>query len=183
MDVRTPEWVIVGKFGRPQGLKGLIRVISFTAPSDNILQYPDWSIQKKGTIWQPVKRLDERVTPQRILTQIDGYTTREAISELTNVEIAVPGQALPPLNAETYYWHELIGMRVIHHTGVSMGIVDSVMETGSNDVLVVIHSPDNVDGHDAQPSKRRLIPYLLDDVIQKINKQSREITVCWDLDF
>jgi 16S rRNA processing protein RimM len=63
-------------------------------------------------------------------------------------------------------------MRVIHETGVALGMVDSVLGTGANDVLVVV---DN--------EKRRLIPYLLDEVIQDINKDSREITVCWDLDF
>jgi 16S rRNA processing protein RimM len=177
MDVCTPEWVIVGKFGRPQGIKGLIRVISFTAPSDNILQYPDWFIPKQGSTWQPVKRLDERMTPQHILAEIDGYTSREAVSLLTNTEIAVPGEVLPVLDAEEHYWHELIGMRVMHHTGVLMGTVDSILETGANDVLVV------VDADNKHETKRRLIPYLLDDVIQQIDKKSREITVCWDLDF
>ena len=173
MDVLAPEWVIVGKFGRPQGIKGLIRVISFTEPRDNILQYPDWSIQKQGKAWHTVKRLDERLTPQHVLAQIEGYTSREAVSLLTNLEIAVPKETLPTLNTGDYYWHELVGMRVTHETGTTLGTVDSVFETGSNDVLVVID----------ENKKRRLIPYLLDDVIQKINKNSREITVCWDLDF
>ena len=172
MDVLEPEWVIVGKFGRPQGIKGLIRVISFTEPRDNILQYPDWSIQKQGKTWQAVKRLDERLSPQYVLAQIEGYTARETVSLLTNLEIAVPKETLPDLDAGEYYWYELIGMRVIHETGVALGMVDSVFETGANDVLVVV---DN--------EKRRLIPYLLDEVIQDINKDSREITVCWDLDF
>ncbi|MCH9755657.1 MAG: ribosome maturation factor RimM [Gammaproteobacteria bacterium] len=172
MDVLTPEWVVVGKFGRPQGIKGLVRITSFTEPRDNILQYPDWSIQMPGAVWQRVTRLEERITPQHILAQIEGYTSREAVSALTNIEIAVPKETLPALNAGEYYWHELIGMRVIHNNGTTLGMVDSVLETGSNDVLVVV---DN--------KKRRLIPYLLDDVIQKINKDSREITVCWDVDF
>ncbi|MDX2346918.1 MAG: ribosome maturation factor RimM [Legionella sp.] len=174
MDVLESEWVIVGKFGRPQGIKGLIRVISFTEPSDNILQYPDWFIQKQGGTWQAVKRLDERVTPKHVLAQINGYTSREAIAELTNLEIAIPADTLPTLDQGEYYWSELKGMRVIHQTGVIMGVVDSVLETGANDVLVVV---------DETHQKRRLIPYLLGDVIQDINKNSREITVCWDLDF
>jgi 16S rRNA processing protein RimM len=174
MDVLEPEWVIVGKFGRPQGIKGFVRVISFTEPSDNILQYPDWFIQKKDNTWQHVKRLDTQVSPKYLCVQIDGYPSREAIAELTHASIAVPASALPQLSADEYYWHELIGMQVKHHTGIVMGEVDSILKTGANDVLVVI---------DNQHQKRRLIPYLLDDVIQSINKNSREITVCWDLDF
>ncbi|MDF1647135.1 MAG: ribosome maturation factor RimM [Legionellaceae bacterium] len=174
MDVLGSEWVVIGKFGRPQGVKGLIRVISFTEPRDNILQYPDWSIKKKGAAWQAITRIDACITPQHVLAQIEGYSSREAISELTNLEIAVPKERLPTLNAGEFYWHELIGMHVRHETGLNLGVVDSVLETGSNDVLVVI---------DTEHEKRRLIPYLLNDVIQVIDKERREITVCWDLDF
>ena len=167
------EWVIIGKFGRPQGLKGFVRIISFTEPSDNILQYPDWFIRKKGQAWQPLKRANAQVTPQYILAQVDGYTSREAISLLTNLDIAVPREELPQLADGEYYWHELIGMRVMHSTGATLGLVDSIQETGANDVLVVIDN-DN---------KKRLIPYLLDDVILEINKNTQTITTCWDLDF
>ncbi len=172
MSVVTPEWVVVGKFGRPQGIKGFIRVISFTEPRDNILQYPDWSIQKQRTSWESIKRLDERVMPQHMLVQVDGYPSREAVSLLTNVEIAVLKNILPALDAGEFYWHELTGMRVIHESGAVLGIVDSLFATGSNDVLVVMDD-----------NKKRLIPYLLDDVILEINESNREITVRWDLDF
>jgi 16S rRNA processing protein RimM len=168
------EWIIIGKFGRPQGIKGLVRVISFTEPRDNILQYPDWFIQKQGSAWQKIDRLDERVNPQHILAQIDGYATREAISQLTNIDIAVQKTTLPELNTGEYYWHELIGMRVIHNTGAILGIVDSILDTGANDVLVII---------DKENNKKHLVPYILNDVVQNISKTNREMTVCWDLDF
>jgi 16S rRNA processing protein RimM len=173
MDVLTPEWVVIGKFGRPQGIKGQIRVTSFTEPPERILQYLDWSIKRRDTEWQTVKRIDERVTPKHILVQVPEYTTREAIAELTNLDIAVPRAALPDLNPGEYYWRDLIGMRVTQTTGASLGIVDSVLETGANDVLIVID----------EQKKRTLIPYLLDSVILTIDKNTREITVCWDLDF
>ncbi len=173
MSAATPEWVVVGKFGRAQGIKGLVRVISFTKPRDNILQYPEWFIKKPGATWQAIKRLEERVMPQHVLAQVEGYTSREDVSLLTNLEIAVPREVLPDLESGEHYWHDLIGMRVTHETGIDLGVVDSMLETGSNDVLVVVD--DN--------KKRRLIPYLLDDVIQAVNKNNREITVCWDLDF
>ncbi|MDF1678270.1 MAG: ribosome maturation factor RimM [Legionellaceae bacterium] len=172
MSVVTPGWVVVGKFGRPQGIKGSIRVISFTEPRDNILQYPDWFIQKQPASWESIKRSEERVTPQHMLVQVDGYPSREAVSQLTNVAIAVPKDMLPALDVGEFYWHELAGMRVIHESGTVLGIVDSLFATGSNDVMVVI---DN--------NKKRLIPYLPDDVILEVNKSNREITVRWDLDF
>ncbi len=173
MDALTPEWVILGKFGRPQGIKGFIRVNSFAEPPENILNYPEWFINPEGKTWQPIKRLNERVTGQHVLAQIEGYPSRESLFALTNAEIAIPKACLPALNEGEFYWEELAGMRVTHTSGVAMGIVKEILATGANDVLVVVD----------EQNKRRLIPYLLDDVIQQINKESREITVDWDLDF
>jgi 16S rRNA processing protein RimM len=170
MATSSPEWVVLGTFGRPQGVKGLIRVVSFTEPRENILDYPAWFIQKHD-VWYEVEREHDTVTSKHLLTQVKGYSTREQLAELTNTFIAVPQKKLPLLDEGTFYWHQLVGMRVIHETGEELGVVDSVFATGSNDVLVVLGD------------KRRLIPYLLGDIIQEVNKERREITVCWDLDF
>jgi len=164
------ERVVVGKFGRPQGIKGLVRVISCTEPRENVLDYSIWSIQLRG-VWHDVKHSDDDITPQHVLTRIEGYATREKVGELTNAPIAVPKAALPSLEQGEFYWHQLVGMQVIHEQGQLLGTVESVFATGSNDVLVVVGE------------KRRLIPYLLGDVIQDINKDRSTITVCWDLDF
>lgn len=164
------ERVVVGKFGRPQGIKGLVRVISFTEPRENILRYSDWSIQLRG-VWHDVKHIHDDITPQHLLTRIEGYTTREQVAELTNATIAVPKKALPSLKPGEFYWHQLVGMQVLHEQGQVLGTVESIFATGSNDVLVVVGE------------KKRLIPYLLDDVIQKIDTDLCIITVCWDLDF
>lgn len=164
--------VILGKLGRPQGIQGLVRVTSFTSPRENILQYADWSIHINGA-WHKIERSAQQVTPQHVLVKLKGYPTREAVAELTHAEIAVPKTALPALDEGEYYWHDLVGMQVKNDAGIMLGMVDSILETGSNDVLVVVD----------EYKKRRLIPYLLDDVVQAINPEDREITVCWDADF
>lgn len=170
MEALDSAWVVVGKFGRPQGIKGFIRVNSFTEPRDNLLDYPNWFIQD-GAEWKKIERVEEQATPQYIATKFKKYATREDVAVLTNMLIAIPKADLPKLEPDTFYWHELKGMRVIHESGQPMGVVDSIFATGSNDVLVVMGD------------KKRLIPYLLDDVIQEINIEAGEITVRWDLDF
>lgn len=164
------ERIVIGKFGRPQGIKGFVRVISFTDPPENILDYPRWSIQLRG-VWHEVAHTQDSITPQHLMTYIEGYATRERVAELTNASIAVPKEALPLLKSGEFYWHQLIGMHVMHEQGQTLGTVESIFATGSNDVLVVVGE------------KRRLIPYLMDDVIQKIDTERGVITVCWDLDF
>jgi 16S rRNA processing protein RimM len=170
MDVETPDWVVVGRFCRPHGIKGFIRVLSFTEPRDNLLNFPTWYIKQRQE-WQPIERLNDEVTHKHILTQVKGYVEREDVAALTNCDIAVPRNELPELDAGEHYWHELMGMQVVDLNGESLGEVTELMMTGSNDVLVV------------EGSQRYLIPYLVDEVIKRVDKTTRTITVDWDLDF
>ncbi len=164
------EWIILGRFGRVHGVKGAISVVSFTDPRENILDYPEWHVRKQGQ-WQPIKRLQEEVNDKHLLTWISGFETREDVAALTNLEIGVPKSMLPALDAGEYYWHELIGMTVIHENGTVFGRVHEIIETGSNDVLIV------------QGDQRYLIPYLFGEVVLAVDKDKKQITVRWDLDY
>lgn len=167
----TPEdWVIVGRFGRPHGIKGFITVYSFTEPNDNILSYNDWHICLNKS-WQPIKLLSVQVHNKAIVAQIEGFPERESVARLTNIEIAVSRDQLAPLAPGEYYWHQLVGMTVINQQEQVFGKVVEVMPTGSNDVLVV------------EGEKRHLIPYLPGQFVLNIDDKSQTITVDWDMDF
>ena len=164
------NWIVVGRFGRPNGIKGLITVISSTEPRDKILQYTNWHIKKDG-LWQPITRLHDSITDKHVLTAVVGYPQREDVARLTNAEIAIQQEELPALAPGEYYWRDLIGMQVIQANGTLLGIVDEILPTGSNDVLIVVGE------------QRYLIPYLPDSVILKVDRDNQQITVDWDLDF
>ena len=166
----TPDWIIVGRFGRPHGVKGLVTVHSFTDPRDNILSYSDWHAFINSH-WQPIKLLSVHVHNKNIVAQIEGFPGREMAAHLTNIEIAIRQEQLAPLESGEYYWHQLIGMKVVNQSGLSLGEVVEVMPTGSNDVLVV------------NGEKRHLIPYLPGRFIININNDSKIITADWDVDF
>lgn len=164
------DWVVVGRFGRPHGIKGFVTVHSFTEPRDNILRYTDWHalIQKQR---QPLKLVQVEVQTKSIIALVQGYEERELAAKLTNVDIVVPASQLPALPAGEYYWHQLVGMQVVNQQGTVFGKVTDLMSTGSNDVLVV------------QGDKRLLIPYLRDQFVLDIDDNLKVITVDWDLDF
>ncbi|BCA94082.1 ribosome maturation factor RimM [Legionella antarctica] len=164
------NWIVIGRFGRPHGIKGFVTVHSFTEPRDNILRYTDWHAFLSSS-WQPVKILSIEVHNKAIVAQIEGYPDRELVARLTNTEIAVQKDQLAELETGEYYWHQLIGMNVVNQKGDSFGAVVEVMPTGANDVLVV------------QGEKRHLIPYLPGQFIIDINDSQQIITVDWDLDF
>ncbi len=168
---KETDWVVVGRFGRPQGLKGLIRVISFTEPQDNILSYSCWYCKNQGG-WQPLKRLAIERTNKFIVVQLDGYSDRDQAAFLTNKEIVIFRSELPCLAPGEYYWHDLIGMRVIGKEGFLFGRVADMLSTGSNDVLVVTGE-----------NQRHLIPYLLNQYVIEVDVKKGAIIVDWDVNF
>ena len=164
------HWVVIGRFGRPHGIKGFISIYSFTDPRDNILSYSDWHALINNA-WQPIKLLSAQANNKNIVAQIEGFSERELVARLTNAEIAIHKKQLAPLAAGEYYWHQLIGMDVVGKQGQPFGTVVEIMPTGSNDVLVV------------QGDKRHLIPYLPGQFVVSVDDTTRVIVVDWDLDF
>lgn len=164
------NWIIIGRFGRPHGIKGFVTVHSFTEPRDNILSYTDWHIFLNKS-WQPVKLLNVEAHNKTIIAQVEGYPERESVIRLTNADIAVQRAQLAKLTPGEFYWHELIGMTVVNKKGELFGKVVEIMPTGANDVLIV------------QGERKHLIPYLLDQFVLEINPEQQIITVDWDMDF
>lgn len=164
------NWVIIGRFGRPHGIKGFVTVHSFTDPADNILRYNDWHVFLNKQ-WQPLKLLTIEVRSKAIIAQIEGYPERELVSALTNLDIGVQESQLAALAPGEYYWYQLIGMSVINSKGDFFGKVVEIMPTGSNDVLVV------------EGEKRHLIPYLPGQFVINIDESQQVITVDWDMNF
>ncbi len=62
---------------------------------------------------------------------------RDQAKELIGAELFIPQSDLPELDEDTYYWHDLIGIDVYTTTGEFLGRIESIIETGSNDVYVV----------------------------------------------
>lgn len=167
---KESDWVVLGRLGRPQGLKGLIRVISFTEPESSILDYQPWSIQQKDA-WRALSLKTIQVQTNAILVKVAGYTEREDVAQLTNQNIGVLRTQLPQLPNGDYYWHELKQMHVVNQDGITLGQVTDILPTGANDVLVVCGK------------KRYLIPYILGIYVVSVDPAQRLITVDWDESF
>lgn len=166
----TQDWIVVGRFGRVHGIKGLITVHSYTEPRENILQYTQWHARINNK-WQPLNLVNLEMNDKHILAQLKDFTDRDQAASLTNIEIGVPREQLPELAQGEYYWHQLIGMRVVNQQGEPLGTVVDILATGSNDVLIV------------EGDKRQLIPYLPGRSIIEVNASLQQIVVDWDADF
>jgi 16S rRNA processing protein RimM len=163
------DWVIVGRFGRVHGIKGLIHIQSFTEPSENIFSYEPLYISLKRT-WCPIRLLQKQLSGDKLLVQVENYLTREDASFLTNIEIAVPRQVLPKLDDDHYYLHDLIGLSVFNLQNGFLGKITDIMPTGANDVLVV------------SGDQRTLIPFIWEVYVKQVELASQKMTVDWVLD-
>jgi 16S rRNA processing protein RimM len=161
--------VVLGNFGAPHGVRGWVKVFSYTSPVENIFEYPLWQIEIKGT-WKQLEIEDIKKASKEYAVKINGYETRDDAAKLTNCLISVFRHELPVLQEEEYYWSDLIGLKVVTVSGVNLGVVDSLLATGSNDVLVV------------KGDKLRMVPYT-SQVIQRVNLNDKVIVVDWDPDF
>jgi 16S rRNA processing protein RimM len=166
----SSEKVVVGRIGAVFGVKGWLKIHSFTEPMDNILHYSPWYIQDKGT-WQIKEIVEFAVQTKQLIVQFAGLHDRESAQLFTGLEIAVAKELLPKLATDEYYWADLEGLTVVNTEGVVLGKVDYLFATGSNDVLVV------------KGSKQYLIPFLLNQFVLSIDLPSSSMQVDWDADF
>lgn len=169
--------IVVGKLGATYGIKGWLKVFSYTENAESIFSYQPWQIKTKGQ-WQNVQVEAWKRHGQGLVVKLDGIDVREDAQLLTNAEIAISSEQLPELPNEEIYWRDLYGMSVVSLDGYDMGVIVDILETGSNDVLVV-----KANAKDAFGQKERLIPFLDEQVIKSIDRTAQRIEVDWDPGF
>ncbi len=174
----TPENpIVLGKMGSTYGIRGWLRVFSSTEDAESIFEYLPWFIQQGGK-WQAVELESWKRHNQDLIIKVKGVEDRDAANLLTNREIVVDSSQLPDLDEGDYYWKDLFGCQVVTTSGYELGKIIDMMETGSNDVMVV-----KANLKDAFGIKERLIPFLDGQVIKKVDLTAQVIEVDWDPGF
>ncbi|MGJ7462729.1 ribosome maturation factor RimM [Halomonas sp. MA07-2] len=172
------DHVVLGKLTSPFGVRGWLKVYSYTSPMEGILDYPQW-VLRCGERLERRRLLQGRRHGKGLVVLLERCDTREGAEALAGVEILLAKAELPELVPGELYWHQLEGLRVVTREGVVLGRIDHLFETGANDVMVVKGAldPDAVDGAE------RLLPYLPEEVILEVDLDGGVMTVDWDPDF
>ncbi len=161
--------VVLGRIIAPHGIRGWVKIQPFTATPRNLAGYQTWWLGHEGD-WR--ERTVEQAHPHgvTVVAKLAGCEDRDAAAGMKGLEVAVPRAVLPQAASGEYYWADLLGLRVVNEQAQELGVVDRMMETGANDVLVV-------DG-----DRERLIPFI-GDVVKRVDLDARVITVDWDADY
>jgi 16S rRNA processing protein RimM len=167
-----PVYITVGKTGAPYGVRGWVKVQSFTESTENLLDYEPWYVVSGESLaWVEASVVEAKIHGKGIIAKFEGCDDRDAALKLGGQEIAIRRDQLPePENGE-YYWIDLEGLEVKTLENVSLGKVDRIEATGANDVLVV------------KGERELLIPYVLNHIVHEVNIKAGFIRVDWDPDF
>ena len=171
------EQIILGKVGAVYGIKGWLKIHSFTDETEAILDYFPWSL-KLGNKTQTVEITDWRKHNKVLIVKVAGIDDRDDAQAFVGSEILTNEAALPELSQDDFYWRDIIGMSVVTNKGYDLGVVTDMMETGANDVLVV-----KANLNDGFSKKERLIPYLFEQVVESVSLENKQICVDWDPGF
>jgi 16S rRNA processing protein RimM len=164
------EAVVLGRVSGVLGVRGWVKVFSYTRPMENILDYPRWTLRgRQGTARHEL--VEGRRQGRGLVAKLRGIDDRDAALALMESEICVDRSEMPDCADDEYYWNDLVGMQVFTTDGVCLGRVDSLIETGANDVLVVIGD------------RKHLIPFVQRKVIREIDIEKERMEVDWDPEF
>jgi 16S rRNA processing protein RimM len=170
-----PSQLLVGHIAGVFGVKGWVKIHSYTDPIENILQYR--SIQLGfSTGWEKRRLLEGRRHGKGLVALIEGVETPEFARTLLKTELVIERSELPKIGKDEYYWTDLIGLEVVTIDGHKLGKVSHLIETGANDVMIV-----RSQGEEAK--RERYVPYIRGEVIHKIDLETAQIEVDWDPDF
>ena len=164
-----PESALVplGRISGAHGVQGWVKVHSDTVPRENILMYSPWQLCVDDE-WITATVTEGKRQGRGVVAKLNICETRSEALALQHCDVAVDRAQLPRSARGEYYWVDLIGLEVVTQDGLTLGHVQRLIETGSNDVLVL------------KGDKERLIPFIEDQVVLAVDFNNRQICVDWD---
>lgn len=164
------KWVILGRVSGVFGVKGWLKVQSYTEPRDNIVGFGAWTLRMNG-VDHAFEVEDGHSHAGSVVAKLHGVDDREQAREWIGADIVVARERLPAIAQGELYWTDLEGLEVRTTTGIVLGKVDHLLATGGNDVLVLDSVP------------QRLIPFVVGAVVKEVNLESGHIVVDWSPDY
>lgn len=184
------DCVLLGKVVGHWGIKGWLKVFSYTRPRQDIGNYDRWllvpssnSNKKRPAHARKTDKVKAtsvvikncRVQAQNIVANLEGVNYRDEAEKLFEQEIYVEKSQLKPLKKGEFYWSDMIGCTVTNTDGDVLGVVESMLETGANDVLIVHNN-------EGEELVEHLLPYSK-DIVLEMDAQEKTMLVDWGVDF
>jgi 16S rRNA processing protein RimM len=167
----NPRRILLGRVHGAFGVRGELKLESFTDPLATIFRYQPWILRDAQGRERELQGARGRETAKGLVAVFPGIEDRDAAEAMRGSEVWVARSSLPPPKPGEYYWVDLEGLRVVNADGTDFGVVSHLFSTGANDVLV------------AQGDRERMIPFLQPDYVVSVDFEAGVVTVDWDAEF
>jgi 16S rRNA processing protein RimM len=160
----------LGQVASPHGVRGAVKVNSWTDPPENLLRYQPWLLVWPGGRSRQVTVLAGQRLGRQLRVELEGVGDRDAALALGGAEVQVPREALPPTAPNEHYRDDLIGFEVVNEAGSVLGTLSHFLDLPGGAVMVVSGQREHL--VPAQP------PHL-----RGVDIGSRRVQVDWPEDF
>ena len=159
------KYLELGQIVNVKGLKGEVKVNSFTDDNTKFERIPNVFLKQKGNLKEySIEKVG--YSKNQVIIKFKGVNTVEEAEKIRNSYIVVDWEIFGELPEGVYYIADLLGLDVYTEDGTLLGKVDDIFSTGSNDVYVVKD----------ELGKQKLLPGI-DEVIKQIDLESGKIIV------
>lgn len=164
--------VIMGKVAAAHGIQGWLKVQPYTAEPGNLMDYRTWWLGNEAQGWRELDVLKSTLHGGKtVVAQLMGCHDRNTAEQYKGLLVAIPRNRLPQTEEDEYYWSDLIGLEVVNEAGERLGTVETLQETGANQVLCVQGDEGEI-----------LIPFIA-QVVKQVSLEDRVIRVDWQADY
>ncbi len=162
--------IVLGRVTGPFGVRGWVKVASFTEPREQMLEYPRWRAEAADGTPRELRPAEGKPHGKGLVVRLEGVGDRDAAIALGKPELWVERDELPPLGPREHYQADLVGFEVVNLQGARLGCVDHFLDLPANPVMVVVGE------------RERWLPVAPGRLL-KVDAPGRRITVDWDAEF
>lgn len=165
--MKKNDYLIVGKFLKPHGLKGEIKVLPIT---DDIRRFEGLKsiVYKRGDNIKNESVEGVRITKKFVILKLESFNSIKEADTLRNTYLYVNREKAIKINDSSYYYYDLQGCIVKTLSGEILGTLYDIQNAGSCDVYLV---------HSIEKCKGELLIPAISQVIKKIDVEAKEILI------
>jgi 16S rRNA processing protein RimM len=132
--------ICIGAFASAHGVRGEIKVKSFTADPADVAAYGPVEAEKGGATY--TLKLLREPKPGLFVARVAELRTREDAEAVRGTKLYVARSKLPPPDEDEFYYEDLIGLHAVTSEGAPYGQVKAVLNHGAGDILELSQVPD-----------------------------------------